>query len=53
LIEVKLWCYFTSGLGFAVCAQEAVFDQDSFENTSNQTEIRLDTVIELLEQSRQ
>jgi hypothetical protein len=40
--------------GYAVWAQQAtVFGQDSFENTSNQTENRLDTIIELLERSRQ
>jgi hypothetical protein len=40
-------------LGCAVCAQQAVFGQDSFENTSGETGNRLDTIIELLEQSRQ
>jgi hypothetical protein len=40
-------------LGFALLTQQAVFGQDSFENTSNQTENRLDSIIELLEQSRQ
>jgi hypothetical protein len=40
-------------LGCAVCAQQAVFGQDSFENTSGETADRLDTIIELLEQSRQ
>jgi hypothetical protein len=40
-------------VGFAIWAQQAVFGQNSFENTSNQTENRLDTIIELLEQSRQ
>jgi hypothetical protein len=40
-------------LGYAVWAQQAVFGQNSFENASNQTENRLDTIIELLEQSRQ
>jgi hypothetical protein len=40
-------------LGYAVYAQQAVFGQDSFENTSKETADRLDTIIELLEQSRQ
>lgn len=40
-------------LGCAVYAQQAVFGQDSFENTSGETGNRLDTIIELLEQSRQ
>jgi cellulose synthase/poly-beta-1,6-N-acetylglucosamine synthase-like glycosyltransferase len=40
-------------LGCAVFAQQAVFGQDSFENTSGETGNRLDTIIELLEQSRQ
>jgi hypothetical protein len=40
-------------LSCAVCAQQAVFGQDSFENTSGETGNRLDTIIELLEQSRQ
>jgi hypothetical protein len=40
-------------LGSAVYAQQAVFGQDSFENTSKETADRLDTIIELLEQSRQ
>jgi hypothetical protein len=40
-------------LGSAVYAQQAVFGQDSFENTSGETADRLDTIIELLEQSRQ
>jgi hypothetical protein len=40
-------------LSCAVCAQQAVFGQDSFENTSGETADRLDTIIELLEQSRQ
>jgi hypothetical protein len=37
----------------AVYAQQAVFGQDSFENTSGETADRLATIIELLEQSRQ
>ena len=40
-------------LGCSVCAQQAVFGQDSFENKSGKTADRLDTIIELLEQSRQ
>ena len=40
-------------LGCVVWAQQAVIGQDSYENTSNQTGNRLDTIIELLEQSRQ
>lgn len=40
-------------LSCAVCARQAVFGQDSFENTSGETGNRLDTIIELLEQSRQ
>ena len=40
-------------LGCAVYAQQAVFGQDSFKNTSGETADRLDTIIELLEQSRQ
>jgi hypothetical protein len=40
-------------LGSAVYAQQAKFGQDSFENTSGETADRLDTIIELLEQSRQ
>ena len=40
-------------LGYAVWAQQAVFGQDSYENTSNQTGNRLDAIIQLLEQSRQ
>ena len=40
-------------VGYAIWAQQAVFGQNSFENASNQTENRLDTIIELLEQSRQ
>ena len=36
----------------AVCAQQAVFGQVSFENTSGETGNRLDTIIKLLEQSR-
>lgn len=40
-------------LGSAVYAQQAVFGQDSFGNTSRETADRLDTIIELLEQSRQ
>ena len=43
----------TFDLGSAVYAQQAVFGQDSFENTSGETADRLDTIIELLEQSRQ
>ncbi|MFZ0327771.1 MAG: hypothetical protein WBP64_09895 [Nitrososphaeraceae archaeon] len=39
-------------LSFAVCAQQAVFGQVSFENTSGETGNRLDTIIKLLEQSR-
>ena len=39
--------------GCSVCAQQAVFGQDSFENTSGETANRLDTIIKLLEQSRQ
>ena len=39
--------------GLCHLAQQAVFGQDLFENTGNQTENRLDTIIELLEQSRQ
>ena len=35
------------GLGCAICAQQAVFGQDSFENTSGETADRLDTIIEL------
>ena len=38
--------------GCSVCAQQAVFGQDSFENTSGETANRLDTIIKLLEQSR-
>jgi hypothetical protein len=57
LIESKITLVFlllaSLGLGYVVWAQQAVFGQDSFENTSNQTENRLDTIIELLEQSRQ
>ena len=37
-------------LGYVVWAQQTVFGQDSFENTSNQTGNRLDAIIELLEQ---
>ncbi len=40
-------------LGPAVYAQQSVFGQDSFENTSGETADRLDTIIELLEKSRQ
>jgi hypothetical protein len=40
-------------LGSAVYAQQAVFGQDSFGYTSRETADRLDTIIELLEQSRQ
>ena len=40
-------------LGSAVYAQQAVFGQDSFENTSGETADRLDIIIDLLEQSRQ
>jgi cellulose synthase/poly-beta-1,6-N-acetylglucosamine synthase-like glycosyltransferase len=40
-------------LGYALWAQQLAFGQDSFENTSIQTGNRLDTIIELLEQSRQ
>ena len=40
-------------VGYAIWAQQAVLGQDSFKNTSNQTENRLDTIIELLEKSRQ
>lgn len=39
-------------LSCAVCAQQAVFGQGSFENTSGETGNRLDTIIKLLEQSR-
>jgi hypothetical protein len=35
------------------CAQQAVFGQDSIENTRGETIDRLDTIIRLLEQSRQ
>lgn len=40
-------------LGSTIYAHQAVFGQDSFENTSKETADRLDTIIELLEQSRQ
>jgi hypothetical protein len=40
-------------LGHTVSAQQLAFSQDSFENTSIQTENRLDTIINLLEQARQ
>ena len=33
-------------MGCAVCAQQAVFGQGSFENTSGETADRLDTIIE-------
>ena len=39
--------------GCSVCVQQAVFGQDSLENTSEKTANRLDTIIKLLEQSRQ
>jgi hypothetical protein len=39
-------------LGSAVWAQQSVVSQDSFES-NNQTENRLDTIIKLLERSRQ
>ena len=47
---------FTYSVKFGLCClgpASTVFGQDSFENTSNQTENRLDTIIELLERSRQ
>jgi cellulose synthase/poly-beta-1,6-N-acetylglucosamine synthase-like glycosyltransferase len=39
--------------GHTVWAQKLAFGQDSFENKSIQTDNRLDTIVELLEQSRQ
>ena len=52
-ISLLLLLFTLLEVGYAIWAQQAVFGQDSFENTSNQTENRLDTIIELLEQSRQ
>ena len=52
-ISLLLFLFTLFDLSYAVWAQQAVFGQDSFENGSNQTENRLDTIIELLEQSRQ
>jgi hypothetical protein len=52
-ISLLLLLFTLLDLGSAVWAQQAVFSQDSLENTSNQTVNRLDTIIELLEQSRQ
>jgi cellulose synthase/poly-beta-1,6-N-acetylglucosamine synthase-like glycosyltransferase len=43
----------TPELDHAVWAQQLDLSQDSFENISSQTENRLDTIIELLEQARQ
>jgi hypothetical protein len=43
----------TLDLGNTVFAQELIFGQDSLENTSTTTENRLDTIIEILQQSRQ
>jgi hypothetical protein len=40
-------------LGCVVCSRQTVFGQDSIENTSEETGNRLDTIIALLEQSRQ
>ena len=40
-------------LGHTVWAQKLAFGQDSLENISTQADNRLDTIIELLEQSRQ
>ena len=40
-------------LGHTVWDQQLAFGQDSFENPNTQTENRLDTIIELLEKSRE
>ena len=40
-------------LGHTVWSQKLAFGQDSLENITTQTDNRLDTIIELLEQSRQ
>jgi hypothetical protein len=42
----------TLDLGNTVLAQKLTFGQDSLENTSTTTENRLDTIIELLQQTR-
>ena len=52
-ISLLLLLFTLLEVGYAIWAQQAVFGQDSFQNTSNQTENRLDTIIELLERSRQ
>ena len=52
-ISLLLLLFTLLDLGCAVWAQQAVFSQDSFENTSNQTGRRLDAIIELLEQLTQ
>ena len=52
-ISLLLFLFTLFDLSYAIWAQQAVFGQDLFENTGNQTENRLDTIIELLEQSRQ
>ena len=41
------------GSGHLIWIQEEIFGQESSKNTSNQTANRLDTIIELMEQSRQ
>jgi len=43
----------TIELGHTVWDQQLAFGQDSFENPNTQTENRLDTIIELLEKSRE
>jgi cellulose synthase/poly-beta-1,6-N-acetylglucosamine synthase-like glycosyltransferase len=40
-------------LGHTVRGQQLAFGQDSFENPNTQTENRLDTIIELLQQARE
>ena len=52
-LTITLVSLLLTSLGCAVWAQQAVVSQDSFENTGNQTGNRLDTIIELLERSRQ
>jgi cellulose synthase/poly-beta-1,6-N-acetylglucosamine synthase-like glycosyltransferase len=48
-----LFALISLDLGHTVWAQKLAFSQDPFENISNQTDNRLDTIVELLEQSRQ
>jgi hypothetical protein len=52
-LTITLLSLLLTSLGCAVWAKQVVVSQDSFEYASNQTGNRLDTIIELLERSRQ